>query len=492
MSTETLKFFEDKSTEAIINWMLSHLTEDQIRMCLDQSGIPDTSVLPEPTSSSEPGSSGVKPEDKPLAILPEKPGKKSGGASQIFLDKYRKICNGTTYLIENVSKEGVKYYQFKEVESEDLDKNPNLTVGNINWVFQVTPLSEFKTYCTEEDREILELLKEESPETFNKPPPQVRQIVTDYVNNGFPSPIPNIEIDVVDISEPVVPIPVETVVEMTDNIMKALKIQQESGPFIQQNYPLLYDNGMTRYPIFIYGSEGNNILFLSASVQDGKLILNNDMSNKALLNSRFKKILKSIGDAMSAGLYIPSPDIPNQLEKEIPEGEIKNKIDYVYKTAKKTGVNFFGTLEDDLEAMNLNTPLLVEKEESFIDVPDMTMVSDSEIEMEDISSINKRKDRKKKISEMSQEELNERMLKLFGVKFAEEHDAVKYTNALGVQNVKYVKKCNCETPSRDSSFEEIENPIFTEFQGKPSVNTGTGRFGELEEIEEIEEDLLFS
>ena len=71
--------------------------------------------------------------------------------------------------------------------------------------------------------------------------------------------------------------------------------------------------------------------------------------------------------------------------------------------------------------------------------------------------------------------------------------AVKYTNALGVQNVKYVKKCECEKPcpSRDSSFEEVERPIFTEFQGKPSVNTGAGRFGELKEIEE-EEDLLFS
>ena len=45
MSTETLKFFEDKSTESIINWMISHLSEEQIRMCLDQSGIPDTSVL---------------------------------------------------------------------------------------------------------------------------------------------------------------------------------------------------------------------------------------------------------------------------------------------------------------------------------------------------------------------------------------------------------------------------------------------------------------
>ena len=40
MSAETLKFFEDKSPEEIINWMMDNLTEEQIRMCLDQAGIP--------------------------------------------------------------------------------------------------------------------------------------------------------------------------------------------------------------------------------------------------------------------------------------------------------------------------------------------------------------------------------------------------------------------------------------------------------------------
>jgi len=508
MSTETLKFFEDKSTEAIINWMLSHLTEDQIRMCLDQSGIPDTSISPGAGPSSEAGpSSDTGPPIAAAAAgsgpiqtitLPdgtqqqvEPPQRKPGGAIKMFTDKYRKMCNGTTYLIKSVTKEGVTYYQFKEVEDEDIAMNPGLSVGNINWVLKETPLSQFKTYCTDEDREILELLKEESPETFNNPPVAVQEIVADYVNNGFPSPIPDMQTSV-QVTEPIAPTPVSTVVDMTESIMKALKIQQESGPFIQQTYPLLYDNGMTMFPVFIYGSEGNNVLFMSAVVQDGKLVLVQDMSNKALLNSKFKKVLKAIGDAMAAGLYTPSPGIPQQLNTELPEGEIKNKIAYVYNTVRVTGINFFGTLEDDFEDLNISTltePLLA-SQESFINVPEMP---DSGTPMEDIAIVMKKQSRKKKVSEMTQAELDERMVELFGPQFAMDHEAVKYTNALGVQNVKYVKKCECEKPcpSRDSSFEEVDRPIFTEFQGKPSVNTGAGRFGELEEIEE-EEDLLFS
>ena len=61
MSTETLKFFEEKNTEEIINWMLSNLSEDQIRMCLDQSGIPDTSVIKgkQPIAAAAAGSGPV-------------------------------------------------------------------------------------------------------------------------------------------------------------------------------------------------------------------------------------------------------------------------------------------------------------------------------------------------------------------------------------------------------------------------------------------------
>jgi hypothetical protein len=501
MSTETLKFFEDKSTEAIINWMLSHLSEEQIRMCLDQSGIPDLSQ-----KSSDAGPSGVTPPEAiaaasassgPMSTITLPDGSRKqlepkpntgGGASKIFLDKYRKICNGTSYVIQNVDKSGVVYYQFKEVETEDLPMNPLLTVGEIDWVLRTTPLSEFKTYCTDEDREVLQLLVEESPNKFTSPPLVVRELVNDYIANGFPSPVPGMVTTVAEV-EPVLTIPsVQDLVDMSETVMKALKIQQESTDFIRQNYPLLHENGITMYPVFIYGSEGNNLLFMAATVQDGKLTLVQDSVNKALINSKFKKIMKSLGDSMSAGMYIPSPGIPQQLNEVLPDSEIKRKIAYVYTTAKTSGINFFGSLEDDLVDLNMDMSMpLLGRDSSFVIVPENPT---SGFEMEDLRETLPKVSRKKKkkASEMTQGELDERMLELFGSQFASEHDAVKYTNSLGVVNVKYVKKCSCPTPERDSSFEEIESPIFTEFQGKPSVNSGPGRFGE----EVFDEDLLFS
>ena len=503
MSTETLKFFEDKSTEAIINWMLSHLSEEQIRMCLDQSGIPDISQ-----KTSEAGPSGVTPPEAIAAAsaasassgppssvrLPDgsqqqvepKP-KSSGGASKIFLDKYRKICNGTSYVIQNVDKSGVVYYQFKEIESEDLPMNPLLTVGEIDWALRTTPLSEFKTYCTDEDREVLQLLIEESPDKFISPPPPVRELVNNYIANGFPSPIPGMVSAIAEV-EPVLAVPaVRDLVDMSETVMKGLKIQQESTDFIRQNYPLLHDNGMTMYPVFIYGSEGNNLLFMAATVQDGKLILVQDSVNKALINSKFKKIMKSLGDSMTSGMYVPSPGIPQQLNEVLPDSEIKRKIAYVYTTAKTSGINFFGSLEDEFVDLDMDLSMpLIEKDSSFVDVPENPS---SGFEMEDLrETLPKVSRKKKKASEMTQQELDQRMLELFGSQFAREHDAVKYTNSLGVVNVKYVKKCTCPAPERDSSFEEIESPIFTEFQGKPSVNSGPGRFGE----DIFDEDLLFS
>ena len=61
MSTETIKFFEDKSTEDIINWMLNHLTEEQIKMCLDQTGIPKTD-LSSPSTQDEGGRTITRPD----------------------------------------------------------------------------------------------------------------------------------------------------------------------------------------------------------------------------------------------------------------------------------------------------------------------------------------------------------------------------------------------------------------------------------------------
>ena len=47
-SVTTSSYFDDKTPEEIINWMLDKLTDDQIKTCLDQAGIPGTDAIRRP------------------------------------------------------------------------------------------------------------------------------------------------------------------------------------------------------------------------------------------------------------------------------------------------------------------------------------------------------------------------------------------------------------------------------------------------------------
>jgi hypothetical protein len=78
MSQESISFFEDKTTEQIINWMIAHLSESQLRACLNSAGItPEYSAGPSSSravpSSSGAGasSSGAGSSSDPLPVVPQ-------------------------------------------------------------------------------------------------------------------------------------------------------------------------------------------------------------------------------------------------------------------------------------------------------------------------------------------------------------------------------------------------------------------------------------
>ncbi len=484
MSTETLKFFEDKSTEEIINWMLSNLSEDQIRMCLDQSGIPDTSGIK--ISGKQPIAAEVTP---PQTItLPDgsqkqlQPGEGSStdplprssqkrDASKIFLDKYRKKCDRTGYLIKSVTKEGVEYYEFKEVENGDNVVSPGVSMGDVGWVKKIVPISQFKDFCTDEDREIFEFLKEENKDAFLNAPYEVIEVAADYPTSGLESPLPVTMEDIT--PEPTPSIPVIEEVQITEPMLKALRIQQASSDIIKTNYPVLYSNGLTMYPVFVYGSESDLVLHLTTVVVDGKLTFIKDSTNKKLLNSKFKKITTAIQSAMEAGMYTPSNNIQNELNdalKSISE-EIIMRISKIYDPIRLQGYTYFGTLEDELSQESFDMPNSQDLYE------DMLLVSDTE--NEEVSSKNK------KVSDMSIPEIEERMRIQFGEQYVRDYKPEKYVNSLGFTNVRYVKRPNCP----DDKPVMISRPMFTEFQGKPSVNEGPGKFGEIHS--DSDSDLLF-
>ena len=458
MSAETLKFFEDKSTESIINWMMTHLSEEQIRMCLDQSGIPDTSMVSQagPSTASLP-----VPEPVPVAVPPvPEPSKPKASAADLFTTKYRKKCIGTQYLIKKVLKEGVEYFEFKEIEEEDLMNNPGLELGSANWVFKKEPISTFKDYCTPEDREVLEILKEEYSEAYNNPPAEVLEVAADYQSSGLESPIPLAP-------RPVVPVE-DVASTVSSGMIKAIKIQQDIAQKFATDYPLLAQRGITTYPIFVYDFEGPKVKHLNVIVSDGIITLVEDSTNERLLNSKFKKVTQALNDAITSGVYNP----PDNMQTAINEAmrrinpEIPSIIKKVYSPEQMAGYTFFGTLSDD----------------SWSDISEAEQYEIKDQELEDVLEKMKTTtiSKKKKPTEMTQEELNQYVIETRGQEYFNEFKPELYTNALGYKNIRYVKR----TYPLTEAFEDVKKPKFIEFQGRPSINTGPGRFGE-------DDDLLF-
>jgi len=511
MSTETLKFFEEKSTEEIINWMLSNLSEDQIRMCLDQSGIPDTSVIkgkepiktitsPDGTQKQLQPGEGSSTDPLPSTVAPTT-GNVKKDVTKIFLDKYRKKCNGTGYLIKTVSKEGVEYYEFKEIEDTDTPVTPGANSGDVGWVKKNLPISQFKDFCTEDDREIFEFLKEENTEAFLGAPSEVIEVAADYLSSGLVSPLP-ITSPAIEITDE--PTPVSDEVQITEPMLKALKIQQSSSDIMSAQFPNLFSRALTMYPIFVYSSDGDLVLHLTTVVADGKLSFIKDSTNKKLLNSKFKKITTSIKSAVENGMYTPSANMQDELDEALKSisQEIIMKISKIYDPIKLEGYTYFGTLDDEPEWLQEAGKILPDSQNSFDVVgsqdfdEDMLLVPELEdqsipvekinmMDISDPSNVVSSVPKNKKVSDMTIPEIEERMRIQFGEKYVRDYKPEKYVNSLGVTNVRYVKRPNCP------SIEEpvmVKNPIFAEFQGRPSVNTGPGKFGD---TESEDEDLLF-
>ena len=329
MSAESLKFFENQSTESIINWMLSNLSEDQIRGCLDQSGIPDTSV--------------IKAQPVPVAPIPS-----------------------------------------------------------------VTPADE---------------------------------------GSSSTDPLP---------VAPIVPEPTASSDEneITEGMLKGLKIQQASEKIMRETYPNLHSKGLKMYPIFIYGSDGDRVLHLTPIVADGKLSFKQDSTHKRLLNSGFKKVTSILQAATEAGLYVPGDDILEELNNALRavSPEIASRISKIYDPIRLNGFTYFGSLDDELDDID-----------EFPEMPANLPMPSAPVAP-----------RNKKISDMSIPEIEAYMRERFGDKYARDYMPEKYTNSLGVINVRYVKRT--EVSSGDEPF--IKSSVFAEFAGRP-------RFDDDSEDEEL-------
>ena len=322
-------------------------------------------------------------------------------------------------------------------------------------------------------------------ETFLGAPAEVVAVATDYPSSGLVSPLP---ITVAPIEITPEPTPVSAVseeVQITEAMLKALKIQQESSQVMNTKYQNLYSRGLTMYPVFVYGSEGDLVLHLTTVVADGKLSFTKDSTNKKLLNSKFKKITTTIQSSLEAGLYTPTTNMQEELNEALKNvsQDIKLRISKIYDPMRLEGYTYFGNLDDEEPDWLKEAGQILPDSQGSFDVIGSQDFNEDMLMVPKAASITPKS---KKVSDMTIPEIEERMRIQFGEQYVRDYKPEKYINSLGVTNVRYVKRPNC--PPEDKPV-MVSRPIFSEFQGKPSVNSGPGRFGETDS--DSDEDLLF-
>ena len=490
MSAETLKFFEDKSTEQIINWMIDNLREDQIRMCLDQSGIPDTSIIKEQpaaaaASSSTPiipaaaAAAPIAPPAAPVSTLFDI-------APQVLStdeeDNQRRRCQESGILIKSILNGNVEFYQVVEVD-EDKDDiiSQNISGGDYGWVKKIMPLNDFKRrMCDPEDIEIYVDARVEAEDKFTtNVPEEVMDVAKIYNSKGIQS---SVQVPV-DIS------PIE--VEVTDVMKQALEKQKKSPKVMEDKFKVLYDLGMTFFPIFIYGYVDEETFKYLATVVDPvtqKLKFEERTLRIKIANKRFRDEVTAILEAYNTNNYIPDnsniADDLKALQDSLPL-ELKNKLDQIYDPIRAAeNFTYFGDAymsESDEEPMLMP---LISRDSILNDAPMSPPMSRSMSPdmlppmlppLSPVTSFSK----KKKPSEMSIPELEEHMKIKFGPKFARDYKPELYINSIGVRNVRYVKRDNCDT---NYNMPEVSAPMFPDFASEVNLNNFGDKDGSNSEL----------
>jgi hypothetical protein len=261
-----------------------------------------------------------------------------------------------------------------------------------------------------------------------------------------------------------------------------LDIQRKSPKIMEKEFKVLYDLGLTFFPVFIYGEENEYTVKYLATVVDPvaqKLKFEERTENKKLARGRFKQEVAAILEAYNNKNYIPSSNIANEL-KELQNDvnvEIKNKLDQVYDPLRAENFTYFGEAHmSDSDEEPMLMPLI--SRDSILNDPSMSppmsrsMSPDILPPMLPLASMSLSK--KKKPSEMSIPELEEHMKIKFGPKFARDYKPELYTNSIGVRNVRYVKRDNCDIKDNMSV---VSAALFPDFASELKSNN----FGDMDD-----------
>ena len=458
MSSVTSNFFDDKTPEEIINWMLDKLSEDQIKTCLDQAGIPDTNLIRKPE------------EPVPVVpVIPEDPGGSGSGSGSgldpgpqttMELDQLRRSCNNKLVLIEDITGQFVSYYEFGPDED-----------GDLKWKKSQSNVSNFLSEICNEQKisasdEILELDREEKEEmapglvTLSEVPGEVMRLASDYNLIGLPQPLDPSLLETPDVSEPEQTVVYDAAV--SEAIMKQLSLENE----LKKKYPELYSAGMTKFPVFVHSvSDDGKISYISLILNDDNTFDFRERKNgSALFLTQVKKDLKELAGkietAAATGWSRPS-DYANVLDTALnnwsskkPENqEIYSKILISYTPTrlaqlKNSITTSFGEMAyNEYNADESNTYFSGAKASP---VPEAG---------------------NKNVRDLDMNELHSRMVTLFGKEYAETHEPFITYNKFGIKTVQYRKKQGGPKPNLDAKhWTRDDVPVFDEF------GTGTDDF----------------
>ena len=449
MSSVTSNFFDDKTPEEIINWMLDKLTEDQIKTCLDQAGIPDTNLIRQPE------------EPVPVApVIPEDPGGSGSGSgfepgpqTTMELDQLRRACNNKLVLIEDISGQTVSFYEFGPDED-----------GDLKWKKNQNDVSSFLSEICNEQKvsasdEILELDQEEKEEmapglvTLSEVPEEVKRLASDYNLIGLPQPLDPSLLETPDVSEPEPTVVYDAAV--SEAIMKQLSLENE----LKKKYPELHSAGMTKFPVFAHSvSDDGKISYISLILNaDNTFDFRERKNGGTLFLTQVKRDLKELNSAIEAsaatGWSKPSDygdvldtALSNWSSKKSANEEIYNKILVNYNPTRLTQLkNSITTAFGEMAYREYNT----DESNTYFSGVKVSPVPEAG---------------NKNVRDLDMNELHERMVTLFGKEYAETHEPFIAYNKFGIKTVQYRKKQGGPKPNLDAShWIRDDVPVFEEF-----------------------------
>lgn len=450
MSSVTSSYFDDKTPEEIINWMIDKLSEDQIKTCLNQAGIPDTTAIQRP---EEPA---VVPEEP--AVVPEEPVDTPGGSGSVpgppstfDLDNLRRACKNKLVLIDSISGDMVSFYEFGPDEN-----------GDLIWKKTVSQLQNFiETNCSEEKvtgaEEILNLNESDKEEMasglVSSAPYDVKRLANDYLMLGLEQPLdtklllPQPALDVADPQPQII---------YDETVSDAIKKQLKLDSVLNKNYSELYAAGLTKFPIFVHSVSGEGkISYISLVLKDDNTFdFKERSSGPALFLTYVKKYLKELVskiEAASATGWSKPTDYVSEIDTALSIWSNKNEANK--EIYNKILVNYNPTRLAQLRNSITSSFGEMVYKEYYSDEPEMTTYF-SGVKASPISSTNKN------VRDLNIDELRTRMATLFGKEYAQKHEPFITYNKFGIKTVQYRKKTGSKSDKHSS---HNDGPVFGEF-----------------------------